>query len=489
MKYSDFTISRAGSNQGHKFFYLWLLALMLLSPVAIVVAAPAGSVVFVNGHVSASSATHGERTLSKDDPVFNSDTIDTAANGRGQLRFTDGGLVSLMPNTIFSVEEYFFEDEANSDSAVFGLLKGGLRTITGSVGKVKHEEYELKTPVATLGIRGTEYVAVIQPANTLRVHVGRGKVVITNEYGSLDVPAGRNAVVSLGSAPQFSEKGPVFVATAPAGDKLYAGFNPNQNPNLVDPELDKSIPDYISLSTPDNAIIVPANIAINGSGVVTTGSNSPGAGGSGPTGFTPMIAGGYYDDNWANGISYVTNTSNFSADGANNDIKTSNNYLVWGNYSAAASFNSVTLDGNTVSIGDSDFSYVTGNAAVDYVPAGQLNYSLTGGVYPFGNYQLNQFDLGINLGQLSYSLGMDLQDSSTNYSAITSGALNAGSKSQGFGFTTTDIVKNGTSCAGNCILGVQGFMAGPNAEAAGVGFSLTDTGVGIYAGAAALEQQ
>src|SRR5699024_7525117 len=129
----------------------------------------AGTTVFVNGHVVAMAPATASRELVKGDEIFNQDRIETAANGRAQLRFSDGGLVSLLPNTMFSVEEYFYEDDAESDSAVFGLLKGGLRTVTGAVGKTNHEEYELKTPVATLGIRGTEYTAVLRTANTLRV--------------------------------------------------------------------------------------------------------------------------------------------------------------------------------------------------------------------------------------------------------------------------------------------------------------------------------
>src|SRR5690606_12189497 len=135
-----------------------------------------------------------------------------------------------------TIDEYFHEGGADyAASLVFGLLRGVLRTVTGTIGKTKHEQYELRTPVATLGIRGTEYIAVIRPANTLRVHVGRGKVVITNDHGTLEVPEGQNAVVTLGSAPQFSDQAPQYQATSPMGDRLIAQNQPQQDPHMLDP--------------------------------------------------------------------------------------------------------------------------------------------------------------------------------------------------------------------------------------------------------------
>lgn len=175
---------------------------------------PAATTLFVDGTVTAESAAHGMRELEQKAAVFERDQIDTHSDGRAQLRFTDGGLVSLMPDTLFAVEEYFYENE-DEGALVFGLLKGGLRTMTGAVGKNKHEQYELKTPVATLGIRGTEYIAVLNPPNTLRVHVGRGRVVLTNDEGEVELSAGQSGIVVQGQAPAQSEEPPVFEATGP----------------------------------------------------------------------------------------------------------------------------------------------------------------------------------------------------------------------------------------------------------------------------------
>ena len=61
-------------------------------------------------------------------------------------------------NSRLEVEHYHF-DAANPDKgeSVYRLLKGGLRTLSGHIGKKQPENYQVKTPIATVGIRGTHY--------------------------------------------------------------------------------------------------------------------------------------------------------------------------------------------------------------------------------------------------------------------------------------------------------------------------------------------
>lgn len=254
---------------------IWLLSLAcVLFSVQAMAADVAANVSFVSGLVTATSRSTATRELAKGSDVFSGDSIDTLDNGRIQMRFTDGGLVSLMPGTTFSVDEYLYPGKTAEDgSLVFGMLRGGLRTITGSIGKIKHENYELKTPVATLGIRGTEYVAVLNPANTLRVHVGKGKVVITNDQGTLEVPEGRNAVVSLGHAPELTEQGPLYSASAIGGDKLTMEGLSGQDPLW---------PDLTPQSVIPSAGGIPGNVApiVPPSGGNNT--NPPSSGGTVP---------------------------------------------------------------------------------------------------------------------------------------------------------------------------------------------------------------
>lgn len=233
------------------------LALFIATPAVLAKTDPAATTLFAKGAVTAESPTHGHRQLEKSAAIYEDDRINTHTDGRVQLRFTDGGLVSLMPDTLFTVEEYFYDSE-DEGALVFGLLKGGLRTVTGAVGKKQHEQYELKTPVATLGIRGTEYIAVLNPPNTLRVHVGRGKVVLTNDQGELEVPMGRSAIAVQGQAPAFSDETPEFIAEGAVLPE-HPQFTDFQDPMLADqlrdfPELTV---DLLESVTPPPVVVDP----------------------------------------------------------------------------------------------------------------------------------------------------------------------------------------------------------------------------------------
>ncbi len=89
------------------------------------------------------------------------DVLSTTRNSTVRLRFTDGGETALRPDSRVVVQAYSYLSEApESDSLVISLLKGGLRAITGSIGKRGNvDAYKLNIKVATIGIRGTDYTA------------------------------------------------------------------------------------------------------------------------------------------------------------------------------------------------------------------------------------------------------------------------------------------------------------------------------------------
>ncbi|MGR9099819.1 MAG: hypothetical protein ACU826_04555, partial [Gammaproteobacteria bacterium] len=73
----------------------------------------------------------------------------------------DGALISLHPETAFFIDEYVFRPNEGGNRAVMKLISGGLRTLTGAIGKTDHNEYRLSTPLQTIGIRGTDYEILI----------------------------------------------------------------------------------------------------------------------------------------------------------------------------------------------------------------------------------------------------------------------------------------------------------------------------------------
>lgn len=234
-----------------------VLCLCLLSLHAFA-ATEAAVILFSNGTVTKVSAAD-KQSLAKGDHLTAGDTVNTGHDGRVQMRFTDGGLVSLMPNSSFAVDRYNQPDGQDGGSLSFRLVKGGLRTLTGSIGQKNHDNYELKTDVATLGIRGTEFVVVID-GDAMRVQVSEGMVSLQNPLGDLMVPAGQNAVVFPQQAPALSDTAPLFVSTtgldtsgSSMADNSESDSSPIASSSQTNDSLSQSLPAQTMLSPAEHA--------------------------------------------------------------------------------------------------------------------------------------------------------------------------------------------------------------------------------------------
>lgn len=156
-------------------------------------AAPAARVDFAIGNVAAVDKAGQSRSVTKGAHIEEGETIATN-DGRAQLRFSDGAYVSLQPQSEFRIDQYRFEGRQDgSEKAFLSLLKGGLRTITGLVGRSNKKNYQVSTTVATIGIRGTEYT--IQYGNSIQGTVGEGEIEVCNGAGCIDVANGESYYV------------------------------------------------------------------------------------------------------------------------------------------------------------------------------------------------------------------------------------------------------------------------------------------------------
>jgi len=117
----------------------------------------AGQVVHLSGTLSAQKPDGTIRILGRGSEINMGDTLTTQAESYGQLGFTDGSTMTMRPNTVMKVEAYLFDREKPAaDNAFFRLIKGGLRTATGLIGKRgSMTAYKIGTRVATIGIRGS----------------------------------------------------------------------------------------------------------------------------------------------------------------------------------------------------------------------------------------------------------------------------------------------------------------------------------------------
>lgn len=125
--------------------------------------APSGRIAFAKGNVVASAASGRARALKTGYPLYNGERVVTNANSYAVLVFRDESRVTILPNTEFVVERFEYMAEAPAEGrSFFRLVRGGLRAVTGAIGKARRSRYRMNTPVATIGIRGTAYDAVCQ---------------------------------------------------------------------------------------------------------------------------------------------------------------------------------------------------------------------------------------------------------------------------------------------------------------------------------------
>ncbi len=175
----------------------------------------AGTATLVTGHVSAATPSGEIRDLEKGGPVYPGETITTASASYVNIEFTDGGRVLLRPETRFAIERYQYAgggaqapatqqasaQPAQQESAFFRLLKGGFRAVSGLIGHTRREDYAVQTPVATIGIRGTDYeVRLCQgdcgditptPKDGLYGGVQSGAIALDNSGGTTTTTAGQ----------------------------------------------------------------------------------------------------------------------------------------------------------------------------------------------------------------------------------------------------------------------------------------------------------
>lgn len=197
------------------------LALLELAavPATATTAAAAGQVEFVSGDVTVEGAAPSH-ALVTGAAVAVGDTLRTGSDGEAHLTMEDGAYLAVRPNTVFRIDAYSSRGEAD-DQASFSLLRGALRSVTGWIGKLHPGGYRINTPMATIGIRGTDHEPLYIPPGEARGdetpgvydRVNEGVALLTNEAGTVDIPAGKSAEIPHGTvrAPRLLDRPPAFL--------------------------------------------------------------------------------------------------------------------------------------------------------------------------------------------------------------------------------------------------------------------------------------
>lgn len=178
----------------------------------------AGQITHLSGTLSAKRADGSSKLLSVKSEILEGDTLSTETETYARIKFADGAEVVMRPVSQLKIESYSYNAaKPESDNVLINMFKGGLRAVTGLVGKRNREKVTFQTETATIGIRGTHFGALLcqndcggvpttggkPPPNGLHVDVTNGSIAMTNKAGTVQLNAGQfGFVANSNSVPQ-----------------------------------------------------------------------------------------------------------------------------------------------------------------------------------------------------------------------------------------------------------------------------------------------
>lgn len=181
--------------QGLRFLTLILGIALLAASGPSFAQGPQGYVQEVQGDVFGQVGAGRSARVSKGQTLPNNATVTTGAKSYAVLKFEDGTAVLLKENTAFQVQTYSYSAKApETSSAIFNLVRGGMRMVTGLLATRNRDALKVGSPLATIGIRGTEFVAEL--VNPYYIQVINGTITVTNSAGAVVFSAGQAAVVA-----------------------------------------------------------------------------------------------------------------------------------------------------------------------------------------------------------------------------------------------------------------------------------------------------
>jgi hypothetical protein len=157
----------------------WSQNAALPTPIGKVVSSTGAVTIEHGGAVVVQANLPGQPSRTKiGDPVFMGDVVQTGADGRVGITFTDGTAFNLTSNARMVLNEFVYDPNSKSNSTLFSLTKGTFTFVAGKVAKTG--DMKIETPVATMGIRGTTPRVEISDDGTVKfttlVEEGKNKI-------------------------------------------------------------------------------------------------------------------------------------------------------------------------------------------------------------------------------------------------------------------------------------------------------------------------
>jgi hypothetical protein len=170
-----------------------------------------GHVSLVIGVAQVVRADGAREPLRRGSSIMVGDRLETTANGHVHVRFVDNGAVSVRPESVLEVQSYRYDAQNPAGNEVrLRLDQGTSRSISGAATEADKNRFRLNTPIAAIGVRGTDFIVQSDPSG-VRATVADGAIVIgplgdTCTAGALGPCAGDTArVLSAGMGELMAE--------------------------------------------------------------------------------------------------------------------------------------------------------------------------------------------------------------------------------------------------------------------------------------------
>lgn len=391
-----------------------------------------GKTILARGKVTADRIGK-KASLKRLSPIFRQDILRAGARARAQFRMIDNALINLQQKSVLRLRKYNIQSSNENGGIVMELISGGLRTITGTIGKQNKKDYQLRTPIATIGIRGTMYEVEIMPTGGMYVGTWQGAISIRSHSDRCNLslgdgfddrfvfvtPQGKCRV--LKNIPKVFRNGHSSKTTNSSTQQQYETEPLLENPNQEQPfqtltlgqqktAITNGRTNTISRSTPV--------ISTNNNGVVRSNISAV-------SNFSQNIGG--YPVGWGRWSTYSTSPS---LDGLATPV-TDSNGLLWSTYKAtnadtvATRVGTVSYDTMINSLAQSSMGKVSNlsvNMDVDF-SSGQVSNGTLSAQVPEHTW-IGVFDGQVTNGKLSLGLnGGALVNSTTGISANATGTI------------------------------------------------------------------
>jgi FecR protein len=157
---------------------------------------------------SATASTGGtQRALKIGDLLGSGTVVTTGEKSNAVIKFEDGQVMMLGENSSFRIVEYRYNKQRVADSsAVFDLLRGGLRFVTGMIGSTNRNSFRLTAGAATIGIRGSSAIVHFDAqARRVLLAVTRGSLQMATQDGNVVANAGDFSTFVPGTQPTIPQ--------------------------------------------------------------------------------------------------------------------------------------------------------------------------------------------------------------------------------------------------------------------------------------------